>query len=278
MHDPPCHRLSVAALVRVALLAAAPWTTGVPAAAGTPPANAERDAYRDLQLTVHARKALQQDPALAPLNLGLRVRGGEARVWGPVPSEELIARALERVRAVQGILKVRNELHVAPAEKEPEPLLVPQTPAEPQRTASASPDPVSGSLGALTGRTIKASEVYPDAVLAPPAGGVALGPPVPLDAPAVPGIQAERPEPAKTEEPSVAAPRAAPPTEPLSVAIDRVRRSDPRFRGLRLDVRGTAVTVSGSPERGDDVMALAGVLSRLPGVGRVVTKTDGPLP
>ncbi len=274
MHDPPCHRLSVAALVRVALLAAAPWTTGVPAVAGNPPANAERDAYRDLQLTIHARKALQQDAALAQLNLGLRVRGGEARVWGPVPSEELIARALERVRAVQGILKVRNELHVAPAEKEPEPLLVPQTPAEPQRTASASPDPVSGSLGALTGRTIKASEVYPDAVRAPPAGGVTLGPPVPLAAPAAPGTQAEQPEPAKTEEPHV----AAPPAEPLSVAVDRVRRSDPRFRGLRLDVRGTAVTVSGSPERGDDVMALAGVLSRLPGVGRVVTKTDGPLP
>ena len=44
----------------------------------------------DLRLTVLARRALQGDPALGRLNLGVRVRDGVATVWGPVPSDAVI--------------------------------------------------------------------------------------------------------------------------------------------------------------------------------------------
>jgi hypothetical protein len=226
------------------------------------------DGYRDLQLTVHARRALRQEPVLGSLNLGVRVRGGVATLWGPVPSADLVGQAVKRLESVQGVLEVRSELYVATPETDLRPLLV-VPPEEPQRTESASPDPQSGSLGALTGRSGDANSAPGPAQ--PPRGAE---PAVPVS---VPGAEA----PPSTPPLHVASPPPSAPLGPesLPLTVERLRRGEPRFRALHAEVRGAVVVITGGGERGDDIMALARAVSRLPGVDRVVTKTDdGPAP
>ena len=69
----------------------------------------------DWIVTLHARKALWNYPELADLNLGVRVRKGEALVWGPVLNESQAAEAVARLKLVSGIDSVVNEMYVLPA-------------------------------------------------------------------------------------------------------------------------------------------------------------------
>jgi hypothetical protein len=69
----------------------------------------------DWVATLHARRALWNDPALAELNIGVRVREGVALVFGPVMNEQQAAEAIARVRLAPGIHDVVNELYVLPA-------------------------------------------------------------------------------------------------------------------------------------------------------------------
>jgi hypothetical protein len=50
------------------------------------------------------------------LNLGVRVRNGEAFIWGPVPTDDLAAEAVARVRLVDGVRTVVSELYILPAD------------------------------------------------------------------------------------------------------------------------------------------------------------------
>ena len=104
-------RLAAAGLCVIALAALAP--------ADAPPTANAKDGYRDLQLTVHVRRALHEEEALASVNVGVRVRDGVAILWGPVPSAEAIAKAVARAERVQGIFSVRNELYVAAPASDP---------------------------------------------------------------------------------------------------------------------------------------------------------------
>ena len=70
----------------------------------------------DWVVTLQARRTLWADPALADLNLGVRVRAGEALVWGPVLNEDQAAEAVARVKLVPGVSLVINELFVLPAD------------------------------------------------------------------------------------------------------------------------------------------------------------------
>lgn len=69
----------------------------------------------DWVLTLNARKALWNDPDFAELNLGVRVRNGEALVWGPVLTEAQAAEAIARLKLVAGIDSVVNETFILPA-------------------------------------------------------------------------------------------------------------------------------------------------------------------
>jgi BON domain len=69
----------------------------------------------DWIVTLHARKALWNYPELADLNLGVRVRQGEALVWGPVLDDAQAAEAVARLRLVPGVESVVNEMFVLPA-------------------------------------------------------------------------------------------------------------------------------------------------------------------
>jgi hypothetical protein len=265
MSDPARSHRAIARLARVAACAGALLVTAAEPPAGTPPAAASRDAYRDLQLSVHSRRALCDDATLAELNIGVRVRDGVATLWGPVPSADVIPKAVKLVEAVQGVFKVRTELYVVVPEKKVDTLL--QDLEKPMLSESASPNPVSGSIGPLTGRDEKSSIAYPAAGPRSPLPGVELGGPVPL-----PAAATQPPAPDHKEAPAAAPP--PPRKEDLAAALLRVRGSDPRFRTLRAELRGATVVISGSDERAGEVMAMARVVSRLPGVERVVTKSD----
>ncbi len=92
-------------------------------------------ALADLWQTIQAHQYLQEDEVLASLNLGLKVRGRVATLWGPVPSLELALRAERRLRTMIELIDVRNELVVTPDDRwdeivpEPRrPLFLPQRP------------------------------------------------------------------------------------------------------------------------------------------------------
>lgn len=254
-------------LLRCLAVAVALAGSLVPVGAEAPKPGPPRAAVRDLQLTVHGRRALQEDGELAALNLGVRVRDGVATLWGPVPSVHLIARAVQRLEAVQGILEVKTELYVARPEKKNDLLAFPLAPDERLRSESASPNPESGIIGGLSGRTVSGPE---PAVASRPAASLLA--PVPIEAalaatpPVAPPAQlASQPLPSHPDR--------------LLLAVERVRRGDARFRTLRTEVKGSTILVTGAAAQGDEVMALAQTLSRLPGVERVITRNDaGPVP
>jgi hypothetical protein len=70
----------------------------------------------DWVISLNARRALWNDPVLSEMNLGVRVRDGEAFVWGPVPTEDMAAEAMARIRLVAGVRSVVSELYVLPAD------------------------------------------------------------------------------------------------------------------------------------------------------------------
>lgn len=73
------------------------------------------DPAPDWIATLHARRAVWNDPALAELNLGVRVRDGVALLFGPVLSSQQAAEAVARVRLAPGVNDVIDELYILPA-------------------------------------------------------------------------------------------------------------------------------------------------------------------
>jgi hypothetical protein len=130
--------------------------------------------YRDLRQTVQARKLLLDDPSLGPLNLGVKVSSHKAVLWGPVPSQELAARAEQRLRSMFELAEIYNRLTIEPddgvtppapdsprllpehlppaAPQAPRPLQVPDTArvalagiVTPEETITARSSPLGGS-------------------------------------------------------------------------------------------------------------------------------------
>jgi osmotically-inducible protein OsmY len=271
MHDPARPRRSIEWLARTGLcagvlLAAAQLATGV-----SPPTSGSRDPIRDLQVLVHARSALRENPVLASLNMGVRVHDGVATLWGPVPSADLIPKALKTLESVQGVLDARSELYVNVVEKPDDQLFIPLPPEKPTITESASPDTESGLVKTLTGRPAKSAAV-PAETGGGTSSGVQLSAPIAIPDTAAPVTPAAGPVAPATQ----AAPAKV---DTLAAAVELLRRGSPRFRTLRVEVRAGVVSLAGRSDQGEDVMALARAISLLPGVQRVLTKTDdGPAP
>jgi hypothetical protein len=89
------------------------------------------DSDHDIRQTARARQALMRDPALAPLNLGIRVRNRVATLWGPVPTAELGFRAERILRSLFEIAEVHNDLEVSGHAATPvvEPVVAPAAPS-----------------------------------------------------------------------------------------------------------------------------------------------------
>ena len=203
------------------------------------------DLVRDLEVQVRARRLLQEDRELAPLNLGVSVRNGEAVVWGPVPSPEVRAKALKKVADARGVFSVRGEMYLAPDAGQLPPGDLRLLPDAPEQTASASPDWRTGQLPPLPGRL---AAKQPDEPAGPPKA-VALKAPiiVPAEGPALTGELPDR--------------------------IERVRAGDARYRLIVFEVKSGAVYLRGTAKP-EHVMAFAKAIADLPGVERVVLQRE----
>jgi osmotically-inducible protein OsmY len=204
----------------------------------------------DCRLTLFARQALQQDHALAFLNLGVSVHANVATLWGPIPSAELSRRAEEVVRQVPGIVAVRNELQIDAAKVTVQNLFglpVPSSPREPVRGQPPLP------AGSLAKRPFEAKPNI--AVPTTPPIVISLRPPLPPDPP-----------------PAVVVPVSAQVTPPLETAVERVRSADARFRQVRLEIKDGIVHLRGMVPRGEDMYELAQQIAKVPGVKRVIVE------
>jgi hypothetical protein len=212
-----------------------------------PPRSEKALTYRDIQLTVHARKALADDAAVGPGNLGVRVQNNVAVLWGPISSEELKKRAVDILKKVKGVYEVRDaDVYIAaPAPVIETATAPPTSPADaPTHTESASPDPVSGTILSLTSRSPAAAAPTPVVVLQAP---LALG----------------ASSPTRTVS-------QAPPAEGVVAAVERVRQNNERFRSINCRLEGDRVILQPSGGQAEDVMAFARAISRLPGLTRIV--------
>ena len=214
------------------------------AAEPTPPISEKKLSYRDIQLTVHARKALADDAVVGPGNLGVRVQNNVAVLWGPISSEALKKHAVEVLKKVKGVYEVRDaDVYIAAPPPVVEIAALP--PAEaPAHTESASPDTVTGAILSLTSRL---------PVDAAPAPVVVLQAPLALGASA----------PTQTVS-------QAPPDDGLAAAVEQVRQNNERFRAVSYRLEGDVIVVQPGGGQAEDVMAFARAASRLPGLRRIV--------
>lgn len=251
MNTIACKRLST-----LAVLAATCLATLTPAADAAMPLGFPW--LRDVQVTIYARRALMDDPALARLNLGVNVREGVATVWGPIPDAEAGRKALKRIEEVKGVLQVRSDLYFLGPKKEDELLDLPFVFEAPTRTESASPDRESGQIVNLAGR------VNPGFPIEPLTTGlhlaISLLPPVAI-----------------TDEPKSPAVAAPPSRQQLvTTSIDSLRRTNERFRPIATELKDGTVSIRAGTAQGENVMAFAQAIAQLPGVERVVVLNQQP--
>jgi osmotically-inducible protein OsmY len=200
---------------------------------------------RDVQLTVQVKKALGEDAELTQANLRVLVRDGVAVLNGPVPSPELLERAVKTVREVKGVLKVQNELYVAAP---PQPDFVLPKPEPATRSTSASP-PRDGSGPSWLTMPLPRPDVSPTVSV--------------KDPPIV--VEERRPEQ------TVSRPVRTEVVSPLLERVEKVRQTDRRYRPIRVDVEGAVVVVRGGAP-GETLMAFMQALRQVEGVERVVLK------
>jgi hypothetical protein len=233
---------------------------------GEPPAGfPQRDDWdfltRDTYLMLQARRALLLDPDLAPLNLGVSVRGGVATLWGTAPSADLAREAAAVLRQLPDLAEVRNDLEVdsfLTVDMEPPPPPPLRRPHS-QPEALAATDRLGPTPGALAGRADRGpapgvARPLPRGVPTPPGDSVSLLAPVPLSG---------QPSPAPP-------PVTASPGLTLAQRVVQLRDQQARWHRVQVEVRDRAVFLHGVVARGEDLMDLARAVSRLPGVERVV--------
>lgn len=79
---------------------------------------------RDLRLTIQVRKILAEDKELNQLNIGVSVKDGIIRLWGPVPDSNRMKQTLDKVGKVKLVFDVKNEMYLGILEDFPEPLFI----------------------------------------------------------------------------------------------------------------------------------------------------------
>ena len=231
---------------------------GPPSLAAAPAAQpaAAPPSLRDARLAMNARQALARDEQLARLNIGISVRQGVATIWGPVPSEAVARRAVERLREVKGLLEVRSQLYLkedlepAPRPSGQPPLLPLEPPAVGAllgRRGDVAPAPGETLRFPRDGADLRTTPYGEEQPVRSPASVVSLLPPV---------------SPAETD--------AA--RDGLSPAIEQLWRSDLRYRVIRPQVQGGVVYLHGMAARREEMLDLAERIARLAGVERVILK------
>lgn len=205
---------------------------------------------RDLAATVKARRVLQENPALAELNLGVSVENGVAQVWGPVPTTELAREAVVRLEGISGVRQVRSNFYVEDR-KDRRLLDLVRPEGVPERIEAAKPEIETGKLPPLrpavtVGRTTRPAENGPT-------------------------LFAPRAVPSQRSEAAAEQPRS---TGSLSEQVRQLQQAEPRFRGIVVEVQNQSLHVRQGNQSGADVMELVQKLRRLPGVRDVLLSND----
>jgi hypothetical protein len=219
---------------------------------------------KDLEIETKVRRALREDAQLKPLNLGVHVAGGIARLSGPVPSQELKQRAIRIVEHVEGVLKVNaGDLYLSTAAQGPKRMSVLIEDEQPTQTRSASSPSPSSGMGPLTrsGETTVSPVPGPDRRDTGPTGQQ-----VTLLAPEL----APRPARAPDATQLTANPRPASPAVSIAEAIGQLRHRQARFQQIRTQVQGTTVYIFPGEAAGENAMMFAQAVRRLPGVQHVI--------
>ena len=226
---------------------------------------AEGPGVLDLSRSLLAQAALQQDPVLAPLDLGVTVRKGVATLFGPVPSRELGERAAALLCRLPELSGVRNQLFLDPFADLLAQGNVTGRPRPPHWTASRPeggrrppPSPPGDNTQAPASPT-----------LAPPAPAWI---PVPAPARVPPSAVRKGPE-SPSVLPGIRVPAPATTTTPaIEAAVEKLRGGQERFRLLRALVQGDRVFLSGAVARWQDVYDLSQAITDIPGVAGVTIR------
>ena len=193
---------------------------------------------KDIAIEAKIRRALRQDAQLRPLNLGVHVSGGIAKLSGPVPAAELQKRAIKIAGHVDGVLTVTaKDLYISTAEPNGQRLSVRIEDDPPTQTRAASP-PRPGE----TDRQIT------------------------LLAPEIMAAPARVPEAARL----TANPHPVSPAVSIAAAIENLRQREARYQQLRARVRDTTVYIFAGDTSTEDAMTFAQAVRRLPGVQHVI--------
>ena len=89
-----------------------------------PKPDSKGNRYRDLELTIKIRRLLSEDQDLSQLNIGVSVKDGVLRLWGPVPSVQKIQKALAKVGTVKLVFDVKSDLYLGVIEDIPTPIFI----------------------------------------------------------------------------------------------------------------------------------------------------------
>ena len=89
-----------------------------------PKPDSKGNRYRDLELTIKIRRLLSEDPDLSQLNIGVSVKDGVLRLWGPVPSVQKIQKVLAKVGTVKLVFDVKSDLYLGVIEDIPTPIFI----------------------------------------------------------------------------------------------------------------------------------------------------------
>jgi hypothetical protein len=238
-------------LVVVALAAAAP-AAEVPKEPEPPP---RLKPSRDLQISVRVRDALRQDRDLSLLRLRVNVRQGVAYLEGEVSSAEQLRAAVQRVEKVPGIFAVRAERVAVVKPRQVDDILeIPLVLDPPSQTEVKSPERPTTTF---TLPTSLPRLPEPESL-----GPVTLLPPVPLPPLADP-ITPVRVRTMRIE-------------DVISAVVERARQENPRFRALRVEVRGDSVWVRGTASQAESGMEFAQALGGL-GLRHVIVQCNLPV-
>jgi hypothetical protein len=217
---------------------------GLVAFAGDGKAQLPELSPRDWVLTNQARRVLQKDELLAAQNVGVTVKDRVATFWGTLPSKDAARRAEESLKKIAGVAAVVNECRIVPSDP------VPQAVADAVNRIREQGGDDAGS--AAPPASPFTTTTRPQVVAKPPVetvGSSPSPPPAVLLAP----VPADRPPPADAPD-----------------ALERVRRSEPRFKDVRLEAKGGLVKIGGTVPRMKDAWDLAERLNALPGVNQVI--------
>jgi BON domain len=215
------------------ILLTATLLTAAPAFAGDLPAPPTGE--EDAQLNRLAYSALQRNPDLADVNIGVRVlRGGTAVLWGTATKADA-AKAEAVLKTLPGITAVSNTCDSAGAS---DPLVArveaaakaPVPPVEPTKPAPAKAEVVKSDLPK------PAADSPP---LPGPPGAAVSRHTTTVEKPRV--ALSPSPEPATRLLDPIA---ASPPVD--YAAVERIRRSDARYARLTFDLRDGRVVIGGS--------------------------------